>query len=85
MPKETDAVFHNGSNYDCHFTIKELANEIAWGTSWMSWKKYGKVQTFSVQIEKDVTKVHEDDNEDITTSSYKIKFIDSKFIMKSCW
>ena len=48
----------------------------------MSWEKYGKVQTFSVQIEKDVTKVDKDDNEDITTSSYKIKFIDSKFIMK---
>ena len=27
MPKETPAVFHNGSTYDYHFIIKELAKE----------------------------------------------------------
>ena len=27
MPKETSGGFHNGSNYDCHFIIKELAKE----------------------------------------------------------
>ena len=27
MPKEILLVFHNGSNYDYHFIIKELAEE----------------------------------------------------------
>ena len=27
MTNEIPAVFHNMSNYDCHFIIKELANE----------------------------------------------------------
>ena len=27
MPHEIPVVFHNGSNYDYHFIIKELANE----------------------------------------------------------
>ena len=26
-PKETSAAFHNGSNYDNHFIIKQLAEE----------------------------------------------------------
>ena len=24
VPKESPIVFHNGSNYDCHFNIKKL-------------------------------------------------------------
>ena len=27
MPNEIPAAFHNGSNYDYHFIIKELAKE----------------------------------------------------------
>ena len=27
MPNEIPAVFHNGSNYEYHFIIKELAND----------------------------------------------------------
>ena len=27
MPNEISVVFHNGSNYDYHFIMKELANE----------------------------------------------------------
>ena len=49
----------------------------------MPWRKYGKVQTFSVPIEKEVTKIDKDDNETVVTISYKIKFIDSmKFSAK---
>ena len=28
MPNEIPVVFHDASNYDCHFIIKELANEL---------------------------------------------------------
>ena len=28
MPNEIPAVFHKDSNYDYHFVIKELANEL---------------------------------------------------------
>ena len=27
MPNEIPVVFHNGSDYDYHFIVKELANE----------------------------------------------------------
>ena len=27
VPKQTGVLFHNGSNHDCHFIIKELAEE----------------------------------------------------------
>ena len=29
-PTEIPVVFHNGSTYDCHFIIKELAKKICW-------------------------------------------------------
>ena len=29
VPNEIPAIFYNGSNYDYHFVIKELANELA--------------------------------------------------------
>ena len=38
-------VFHNGSNYDYHFIIKELAEE--WeGQFERLWKKYWEVHNF---------------------------------------
>ena len=43
----------------------------------MSWKKYRKYKTFSVPIEKDVTKIDKDGNESVVIISYKVKFIDS--------
>ena len=30
VPNEIPVVFHNGSNYDYYFIIKELANEFEW-------------------------------------------------------
>ena len=47
----------------------------------MSWGTYRKVQNFSIPIEKEVTKVDEDGNESVVTTSYKIKFIDSARFM----
>ena len=43
-----------------------------------------KYKTFSVPIEKEVTKIDKDGSESIVTISYKIKFIDSvRFIVSS--
>ena len=68
-------VFHNGSAYDYHFIIKELAEEFennlnVWGGG--DTKKY---ITFSVPIKKEL-----DNGKSIT---YKIKFIDSFRLMSS--
>ena len=38
-------VFHNRSNYDYHFVIKELANEFK-GKFGCFWGKHSKVQNF---------------------------------------
>ena len=42
-----------------------------------------KYKTFSVQIEKEVTKIDKDRNENVVTISHKIKFIDSARFMAS--
>ena len=42
-----------------------------------------KYKTFSVPIEKKITKVHKDSNESVLTISYKIEFLDSARFMAS--
>ena len=58
----------------------------------MSWRKYRKVQNFSIPIEKEVPiqknsntkiKIDKDANESVVTVSYKITFIDSARFMAS--
>ena len=67
---EIPAVFHNGSSYDYHFIIKELANEFQRQFECLGENKE-KYKTFSVP------KIDKDGNESVETISYKIKFIDS--------
>ena len=76
MPNEITVVFHNGSNYDYHFIIKELANKFE-GKFECLGKNTEKYKVFSVSIEKEDTKLNKDGNESVITISYKIKFIDS--------
>ena len=82
VPNEIPVTFHNGSNYDYHFIIKELVNEFE-GQFGCLGENTEKYKTFSVPIEKEVTKVDKDSNESATTISYKIKFIDSARFMAS--
>ena len=35
MPNEIPVVFYNGSNYDYHFIIRELANEFEGQYEWL--------------------------------------------------
>ena len=49
----------------------------------MSLGKYWKQKAFSVLIEKEVTKVYKEGNENITIISYKIKHVHSARFMAS--
>ena len=51
MPNEIAVVFHNGSNYDYYFILKELANEFE-GKFECFWENTEKYKTFSFPIEK---------------------------------
>ena len=67
-PKEIPVVFHNGSTYDDHFIIKQLAKEFD-GQFECLGENTEKYITFSVPIKKEL-----DNSKTIT---YKLKFIDS--------
>ena len=67
-------VFHNGSTYDYHFIIKELAEEFE-GQFECLGENTEKYITFSVPIKKEL------DNGKLITC--KIKFIDSFRFMSS--
>ena len=49
--QRNSVVFHNCSNYDYHFIIKELANEIEGKFEYLG-ENTEKYKTFSVLIEK---------------------------------
>ena len=80
MPNETPVVFHNGSNCDYHFIIKELENEVE-GQFECLGENTEKNKSFSVPIEKEVTNIDKDGNESVVTISYKIKFIEGARFM----
>ena len=75
-PKEIPVVFHNGSTYDYHFIIKELAEEFEEQFECLG-KITEKYVTFSVSFKKEITKIDKYGNDKIMKISYKIKFIDS--------
>ena len=82
IPKEIPVVFHNGSTYDYHFIIKELAEEFE-GEFECSGENTEKYITFSMPIKKEIIKIDKDGNDKMTKISYKIKFIDSFRFMSS--
>ena len=82
IPKEIPVVFHNGSTYDYHFIIKELAKEFEAEFECLV-ENTEKYITFSLPIKKEITKIGKDSNDKIMTISYKIKFIDSFRFMSS--
>ena len=69
IPKNIPVIFHNGSTYNYHFIIKELAHEFDGNFECLA-ENTEKYITFSVPIKKKI----DNKNMDIT---YKIKFIDS--------
>ena len=57
VPKKVPIVFHNGSNYDYHFILKEFAEEFEKKITCLE-EKIEKYITFTVLIEKEVTKIY---------------------------
>ena len=72
--REIPVVIHNGSNYDYHFIIKELAEELKGQFECLGENTENYI-TFSVPIKKE--------NKDGKVITYKIKFIDSSRFMQS--
>ena len=82
IPKEIPVVFHNGSTYDYHFIIEELAEEFEGGFESLG-ENIEKYITYSVSMKKEITKKDKNDNDKSTKISYKIKFIDSYRFMSA--
>ena len=80
VSNEITVDFHNGSNYDYHFIIKELANEFEGQFNSFGENKE-KYKTFSVPIKKEIKKINKDGNKSVANISYKIKLIDSARFM----
>ena len=81
-PNEISVLTHNGSNYDYHFIIKELANTFERKFECLR-KSTEEYKTFSVSIEKEITKTDEGGNESVITIFCKITFINSARFMES--
>ena len=67
MLNEILVVFHNRSNYDYHFIITELPNKFEG-----RFQITEKHKTFSVPVEKEVTKINKYGNESAVTICFKI-------------
>ena len=77
IPKEKPVVFHNGSTYDYHFIIKELAKEFEGNFECLG-ENTEKYITFSVPIKKKI------DNKDLEIT-YMIKFIENLFLYEKIY
>ena len=83
VPKEIPIVFHNGSNYDYHFIIKELAEKLKNQFICLG-ENTEKYITFSVPMQRKVTRIDKYRKKNTKTISYRLKFIDStRFIVSS--
>ena len=83
IPKEIPIVFHNGSNYDYHFIIKELAEKLKNQFICLG-ENTEKYITFSVPMQRKVTRIDKYRKKITKTISYRLKFIDSaRFIVSS--
>ena len=73
-------VFYNGSNYDYHFIIKELAEELEIQFTCLV-ENTEKCVTFSIPIETEVTRI--DKNREKSITDYRLQFIYSTRFMAS--
>ena len=82
VPKKVPVTFRNGFNYDYYFIIKKLAEEFK-----KQFTSFGenteKYITFTVSIEKEVTRIDKNGEEIKKKLSYILQFIDSARFMAS--
>ena len=75
LPKKIRTAFHNGSNYDYHFIIKELEEfKKQFTCLGDNTKRY---ITFTAAIRKEVTRINKNGEEVIKNISYILQFINS--------
>ena len=82
VPKKIPIVFHNGSNYDYYFTITELAEEFKKQFTCLG-ENTEKHITFTVPIEKEVTRIDKNGEEVTKKISCILQFIESARFMAS--
>ena len=82
LPKNIHVAFHNGSDYDYQFIIKELPKEFEKQFTCLG-ERTDKYITFTVPIEKEVTRVDKYGGKVTQNVSYILQFIDSKRLMAS--
>ena len=82
VSKKTPIVFHNRSNHDYYFIIKKLAKEFKKLFTCLG-KNTEKYITFTVPIEKEVTRTDKNGEEVTKNISYILQFIDSTRFMAS--
>ena len=82
ITKDIPVIFHNGSTYDYHLIIKELVKEFG-GEFGCLGENTEKYITFSISINKKITKKDMDDNDKIVNIPYRLKFIDSNRFMSA--
>ena len=80
VPKKIPISFHNGSNYDYHFIIKELEEEFKKQFNCLG-ENTEKCITFTFPIEKEVTRIDKNGEEITKNISYILQFIDSARFM----
>ena len=56
VPKKVSVIFHNGSNYNYYFIIKELVEEFKKQFTCLG-ENTGKYITFTVPVEAEVTRI----------------------------
>ena len=82
ITKEIPVVFHNGSTYDYHFIIEELARKFK-GYFYCLGESTEKYITFSVPVEKVLNNDNDNDSDNdnakkkVKKITYRLKFIDS--------
>ena len=74
VPKKIHIAFHNGSNYDYHFIIKELVEEFKKQFTCLG-EDTEKYITFTIPIEKEVTRIDKNGKEITKNISYILQFI----------
>ena len=75
-------IFHNGSNYDYHYIIKELAEEFKKQFTFLG-ENTEKYIIFIVPIEKEVTRTEKHGEQTTKNITYILQFIDSERFMAS--